>query len=143
MSKILVIGQAPPAVNQRVPYDTTMLYEILSWVDITKEEAQNIFEFDAVYNKFPGFNSKGGHLPPSQYQMFSYWVDSLHDKITKYEKIIVLGNVAKDFIKNKLPQDKNVLFLVHPSKRNYTRIMENKDKITSQLKDFIFIPKLK
>lgn len=54
-NKILIIGQAPPAVNQRVPYDTTLLYDIFEWVGIDKEQAQNMFDFDAVYNKFSWF----------------------------------------------------------------------------------------
>ena len=39
-NKILIIGQAPPAVKQTVPYDTTMLYEMFAWVDISKEQAK-------------------------------------------------------------------------------------------------------
>lgn len=40
MKKILIIGQAPPLQKQDVPYDTTMLYEWLSEIGISKEKAQ-------------------------------------------------------------------------------------------------------
>ena len=79
----LIIGQALPAVKQEYPYDTTMLYDWLNEVGISKEEAQNIFEFDAVYDKFPVFDSKGGHLKPTKDQMEEYYERSLRDKIEK------------------------------------------------------------
>ena len=34
--KILIIGQAPAAVKQEVPYDTTYLYTMLEWIGISK-----------------------------------------------------------------------------------------------------------
>lgn len=139
-TKILIIGQAPPAVNQRVPYDTTMLYEILSWVNITKEDAQNIFEFDAVYNKFPGKDPLGGHLKPSQEQMDLYWNESLESKVQLADRVILLGNVAKDFINSKpktWSSNKQFLELIHPSRLNYNRIIFNKENITNKLKEFL------
>lgn len=140
-TKILIIGQAPPAVNQRVPYDTTMLYEMLSWVDITKEDAQNIFEFDAVYNKFPGYGPNKEHLKPTQQQMDEYWEQELEEKVQLADKIILLGNVSKDFINSKpktWSSNKQFLELIHPSRLNYNRIMENKKSITNKLKEFIW-----
>jgi uracil-DNA glycosylase len=141
MSKILIIGQAPPAVKQSVPYDTTMLYEILEWVDITKEEAQNIFEFDAVYNEFPGRDKlTGSHLKPTQQQMDLYWENILETKVQIANKVILLGNVARNFINSKPKTwscNTEFLELIHPSRLNYNRIIQNKETITKQLKDFL------
>lgn len=138
MSKILIIGQAPPSIKQRVPYDTTMLYEIFSWVGISKEDAQDIFEFDAVYDKFPGFNSKGGHLPPNEEQMEEYWDSTLFNKVAMSNKVIILGNVARDFIQsNTICLDSKFLFLLHPSRLNYNRILERKSYIIEKLSNFI------
>jgi uracil-DNA glycosylase len=141
MNKILIIGQAPPAINQRVPYDTTMLYEILSWIDITQDSAQNIFEFDAVYNKFPGRDPlTGGHLKPKQEQMDLYWDEVLENKVQLADKVILLGNVAKDFIISKpktWSSNKQFLELIHPSRLNYNRIIFNKENITNKLKEFL------
>ena len=139
-TKILIIGQAPPAVNQRVPYDTTMLYEMLSWVDITQDSAQNIFEFDAVYNKFPGYGPNKEHLKPTQQQMDEYWEQELEGKIQLADKVILLGNVARDFINSKSKTwSCNIEFLelIHPSRLNYNRIIQNKENITNKLKKFL------
>src|SRR6185312_4933999 len=54
--KILIIGQAKPAVEQEYPYDTTMLYSWLKEQGISKLHAQHIFEFEAVYQEFPGYD---------------------------------------------------------------------------------------
>jgi len=51
--KTLIIGQAPANQKQTYPYDTTQLYDWLNEIGISKEEAQNLFTFDAVYDKFP------------------------------------------------------------------------------------------
>lgn len=51
-TKIIIIGQAPPAVKQIVPYDTTLLYDMFSWVNISKEQAQELFEFEAMVDFF-------------------------------------------------------------------------------------------
>lgn len=133
--KILVIGQAPPYVNQTVPYDTTLLYTMLEWVGITKESAQDIFEFDAIYNKFPGFDSSGGHLKPSKEQMDLYW-EELEVKIQGSNKVLVLGNIAKEYLDSKPKTwscNLEFVYLIHPSKRNFSRIMENKRLITNEL----------
>lgn len=137
--KILIIGQAPPAVKQSIPYDTTMLYEMLSWVNISVDDAQNMFDFDAVYDKFPGYDAKG-HVAPSQDQMEEYWSSSLKDKFYQADKVIILGKVAERFIGSKIlfkPKNKKILNLIHPSRTNYFRIKQNQDIITGQLNRFI------
>jgi len=139
-TKILIIGQAPPSVNQRVPYDTTMLYEMLEWVDITKEDAQNIFEFDAVYNKFPGWED-GKHRIPTKLEMEWYWEQELEEKVQLADKIILLGNVARDFINSKPKTwscNTEFLELIHPSRLNYNRIIQDKENIIQKLKEFIY-----
>lgn len=140
MNKILIIGQALPAVEQTYPYDTTLLYEMLSWVGISKEAAQDIFIFDAVYNGFPGFDSKGGHLKPSLKQMQDYWKDSLKLKVEISKRIWLLGNVAKNFFYAQSFKQRLGTVIIetpHPSKRNYSLIMNNKEQITNLLNKII------
>ena len=139
MKKILIIGQAPPAVKQTIPYDTTMLYDWFEECGISKEQAQDLFDFDAVYNKFPGFSSSGGHKVPSVEQMDSYWPE-LSQKILKANNIIVLGNLAREYLEQTDAWDSrvhNVLYLMHPSKMNYKRYMDVKDSLIKKLKNFI------
>jgi len=135
MSKILIIGQAPPFVKQQFPYDTTMLYSWLNELGIDKEGAQLIFDFDAVYDQFPGFSGNGGHLKPSLIQMNDYWDRSLRFKVLKCSAIICLGACAKDFIIQK-SVDKPIAYLLHPSKRNYSIYQKNKQFI---IKEFLRI----
>lgn len=134
----MVIGQAPPLQKQEVPYDTTMLYEWFEDCGISKEEAQKRFEFDAVYNQFPGKDGSG-HKKPTTEQMDSYW-STLETKIQGVDKVIVLGNVAKDYIESK-PRtwscNLEMLFLMHPSRMNYNRYKSNPDKILKPLKQFL------
>lgn len=134
--KIIIIGQAPPAVQQGVPYDTTMLYDWFNEVGINKEEAQNIFLFDAVYDKFPGFDTKGGHLKPSKVQMEEYYERSLRDKIENSKSILVLGNCAKEFLKTK-DIDKPIEYTIHPSKRNSFLYNKNRENVLSKLRKII------
>lgn len=134
MDKILIIGQAPPAVKQGVPYDTTMLYEWFSELGISKEEAQNIFDFDAVYDKFPGFSNNGGHLKPNESQMEDYWQRELKQKTDNCKSIIVLGACARDFLKTK-NIDKQISFTIHPSRRNYSLYIKNKSDIIRTIKE--------
>jgi len=134
-TKILIIGQAPPAVKQEIPYDTTLLYDMFSWVGISKEQAQDIFDFDAVYNKFTGHNPNGGHNKPTMEQMNKYWEESLRDKVFMATTVIVLGNVARDFIRSKT--GRNVIEIIHPSKRNYSKIMATKEDIIKKLNRII------
>lgn len=139
-NKILIIGQAPPAVKQTYPYDTTLLYDILEWVGINKKEAQGLFEFDALVDKFPGYSFGGGHLKPGLTDIKEYYNRSLKDKIDRAGKIILLGNEARNFIKpNAIEYGRHgkYLFLPHPSKRNYDLIMKNRLYFTMLLKTFI------
>lgn len=143
MNKILVIGQAPPAVKQEYPYDTTLLYEMLLWAGIGKIEAQELFEFDALTNEFPGHDKKGGHKKPSRQAIDRYFAETLCEKLMKREKIIALGALAifeytrqsSFFVTWPCYYDKDipVLCLPHPSKRNYALIHKNKEKITELL----------
>lgn len=140
MSKILIIGQAPPAVAQGVPYDTTMLYDWLKEVGISKEDAQDIFEFDAVYDKFPGHDENGGHLKPTREQMDEYWDRALEMKVILSDKVILLGNVARDYFNSKEKRyscNLEVYELIHPSKRNYSLYQKNKGEIIGKLKEAV------
>ena len=134
--RILTIGQALPAVKQEYPYDTTMLYDWLNEVGISKEEAQNIFEFDAVYDKFPGFDSKGGHLKPTKDQMEEYYERGLKNKIENCKSILVLGNCAKEFLLTK-EIGKPIEFTIHPSKRNSYLYNKNKESVLNKIKNII------
>ena len=137
MNKILIIGQAPPAVKQQFPYDTTLLYDILGWVGISKEQAQEMFEFEAMTDKFPGHGANG-HLKPSKDEMCDYLSRLLGKKIFEADQIIVLGNVAKEALEDFGFTDKSkMLFMIHPSKRNYSKIMAQKEQLTNQLKQFL------
>lgn len=135
MNKILVIGQAPPAVKQTIPYDTTMLYDWLKEVNVNKETALEIFTFDAVYDKFPGFNSKGGHNIPSIEQMEDYWERELKSKVINHDKIWIVGNVAFEFLNSKPElKGKTVIKTIHPSKRNIDIYNKNKESILNKIK---------
>jgi len=136
MEKILIIGQAPPAVKQGVPYETTLLYEMLSWVGVSKEQAQEIFEFEAMTNKFPGFGTRG-HALPHISDMRRYYETTLEAKMIPERKVLVLGNVAKDALEEVGAYNNTTCkftFLVHPSRRNYVRIMANRESIAKELK---------
>jgi len=139
-SKILIIGQAPPAVKQEVPYDTTMLYDWLIEVGITKDTAQDMFEFEAVCGDFTGFSEKGGHRKPSLSEMDAHWDSVLEEKVQLADKIILLGNVSRDYFYSK-PKTYScglkVLELIHPSKRNSFLYSKTKDAVISSLKEFI------
>lgn len=137
--KILVIGQAPPAKEQKVPYDTTMLYDWFLECGITKEQAQEIFDFDAIYNKFPGYDENGGHKIPTEEQMNEYW-PVLEKKLSKASKVLVLGNAPKEYLSKKRffvrPASK-VLYLMHPSRRNFGYYQRTKKELLTKLKNFI------
>lgn len=137
--KTLIIGQAPPAVKQEHPYDTTLLYDMFYWIGITKSEAQKLFEFEALVSEFPGFN-KNGHAKPSKENMFLHFKNVLDNKIYLAEKIILLGNESKNYLMPLITSygimDK-YLFLPHPSKRNYKLILDNKELIINFLKTFL------
>lgn len=139
--RILIVGQAPAANKQTVPYDTTMLYDILRWAGISKEKAQNLFEFEALTDKFPGFNNQGGHKKPSSTDMELYWESTLKAKVLSHHKIIVLGRVAEDFLNQHAPKQMmraETIFLLHPSRRNQGKILAHKKEITTLLKQLIW-----
>jgi len=139
--KILIIGQAPPLQTQKVPYDTTLLYDMLSWVNITKEQAQEMFEFEAMSNTLRGVKN-GNHLQPLVGEMRERYYNVLREKIGEANKVILLGNVAKyncfKFGINSIKFPQNILCLIHPSRRNYNKIMANKEEITNKLKVFLY-----
>lgn len=142
MSKILIIGQAPPLKKQAIPYDTTLLYIILENVGVSKEQAQDMFEFEALTDKFPGLTKTNGHKAPSKVDMDDYWQRVLLAKVGKAEKIILLGKPAQKYFmaKRKTVNPKIlVLALDHPSRRNYNRIMFNIKEITKSLNTFLNI----
>jgi hypothetical protein len=140
MNKILIIGQALPAIKQDMPYDTTMLYAWLDDIGISKEQAQDIFTFQAVYGSFTGFDANGGHLKPTQEQMDEHWDKVLQTEVELADKIWVLGNVAKSYLETK---DKTWscntewLYTIHPSKRNFSLFVKNKENIISSIRKFI------
>lgn len=140
VKKILIIGQAPPAVKQTYPYDTTMLYDWFSEIGISKPDAQEIFEFEAMVGEFPGHNPGGGHRVPKVEEMHKHYHAVLADKIREADCIILLGRVPQDYF-NKfitLADSKKKLSLIHPSKLNWNIYQRNKEKILSELKEFVY-----
>lgn len=69
---------------------------------------------------FPGFGPNGEYLVPTQQQIDEYRNDELINKIVNYEKIIILGNIAINFLQFKL-YGYRTLNLIHPSKRNFQK----------------------
>lgn len=141
MSKrILLIGQAPSAIKQEVPYDTTMLYIWLEECGISKEQAQEMFEFEAMVDKFPG-HGNGGHKKPNDTEMAEHYNNVLSAKIEKVDKVILLGKVSQTFmwangVDIRYPHVQ-WLELIHPSKRNTDLYNKNKEQIINSLKEFI------
>lgn len=136
MRKILIIGQAPPLQKQILPYDTTMLYNWFNELGISKEEALNIFMFDAVYDKFPGISKNGGHLKPNNEQMNDYWQRGLKEKVYNAKSILVLGACAREFLLTK-NINKKIAYIIHPSKRNYSLYLKNKETILNTISELI------
>lgn len=139
-TKILIIGQALPEKPQEVPYDSTMLYDWFKECGISKEEAQDMFEFEAVYNRFPGRDVNGGHLKPTREQMDLHWDETLETKIQMADRIILLGNVAKNYFWSKPKTwscNLQVLEIMHPSKLNYNLYQKNKDTVINKFKKFL------
>ena len=139
MSKILIIGQAPGIRNQKVPYDTTLLYEMLSWVGVTKEQAQTMFEFEAMSAEFPG-KVKSSHKTPTQEEMHLHWGNVLEPKVILADKVWLLGKVASKYF-HSLPKtwscNLEIIETFHPSRRNYSKIMKQKEAITTLLSEFL------
>lgn len=137
--KILIIGQAPALKEQKLPYDTTLLYTMLEWVGITKEQAQGMFEFEAVSNVYNGSkNSK--HIKPTKEQMDAHWNNTLETKVQCANKVWLVGDVAKKYFYSKPKTwscNLEILETIHPSRINYFRIMPKKDELTETLKSFL------
>jgi uracil-DNA glycosylase len=150
--KTIIIGQAPPAVKQDLPYDTTALYDWLEAVGVSKEKAQEIIEFEACYHTFLGYDAKGGHKKPTYKHFEEHWVQTLRNKVKVAENVILVGSVARDFMMKKLgytkklnwgeivtlKHGKNRKFTVlpHPSKRNTKLHNEKKEIILKTFEDF-------
>lgn len=139
MKKILVIGQAPPAKKQKFPYDTTMLYYWLAECGIDMVDAQEIFEWEAIYDKFPGWNEVGGHNQPTKEQMDEHW-PILEAKIQGVDRVWLLGNVAENYFNSK-PRtwscNLEVLKTIHPSMRNFSIYMRTKKELINKIKEFL------
>lgn len=136
--KILIIGQAPPAQVQQHPYDTTLLYDIFGWVGVSKDEAQTIFEFEAMTDKFPGHTKSGGHALPGKMEMWRYYNDVLLPKIENCKAVIVLGRHAETFLKKfGIESYHKPLYMIHPSRRNYSKIMAQKEELITKLKEVL------
>lgn len=138
--KILIIGQAPPAQKQEYPYDTTLLYDMLKWVGITKEQAQDMFDFEAMASSLRGVKN-GQHLKPLKKEMKTHWQSVLLGKVKSANKIILLGTVAKETCTEFGVRYwcKNILELPHPSRRNYVLIMGKKGRNYTAIKRFFEI----
>lgn len=139
MTKILIIGQAPPIQKQEFPYDTTMFYDWLAECGISKERAQDIFEFEAISGHLRGVNKNGGHLKPLKSDMDKHWDEVLLPKLMNSEKVVLLGNASRDYFntKNFIPHLK-AYEIIHPSKRNVSLFRKNKNDIIITLKMAIY-----
>ena len=142
--KILVIGQAPPDQKQTLPYDTTMLYDWLEELGISKDQAQHIFDWEAVCPVFVGRYENGGHRIPPAKLMFDHWKAVLEDKVIGANKVWVLGGVARDFIETmenihrSWSCNTEFFYSIHPSKRNLYHFRQVKDKMMPELHNFIY-----
>lgn len=138
--RILVIGQAPAKREQKVPYDTTLLYSMLEWVGISKEQAQDMFEFEALSNEFPGLSKPGHHAKPAKENIEKHWKQELEIKVQLADKVWLLGEFVKKTFYN-FPKtwscNLQIMETYHPSRRNYSKIMAQKETLTEQIKNFI------
>lgn len=133
--KILIIGQAPPLKAQKVPYDSTMLYEWLQEIGVNKKYAQKLFDFEALTDEIPDVDGKGNHRRPRKQQIVDYLNRVLYKKIVNSEVIILLGDCSIKyfgysgfFIEDKM-QNATVLTCIHPSTRNRYRFNKNKEEV--------------
>lgn len=139
--KILIIGQSLPAVAQTVPYDTTLLFDWLEEAGISKEQAINMFEFEAVYGYgFLGHTKNGGHKIPNKKQMSLYFENVLRSKLENFDRVWIIGSVAKKFIDSQVRTwscTQKRIHTIHPSKRNLHQYRLNKDSILNSIKKII------
>lgn len=92
--KILIIGQAPPAKEQKKPYDSTLLYNIFGLAGISDEDAKGIFEFNAISNTFRG-SKNGNHLRPLRRDVEAHF-PALYKSAKRSAGIITLGEMARN-----------------------------------------------
>lgn len=100
-----------------------------------------MFEFEAVFNAFPGYDGKGNHAVPTQAQMERHWSNTLGQKVLDHKKIWLLGNVAMRFIvgqREKFIGHKKLLITMHPSKRNMDAYRKVKGVMLDRIKNFIY-----
>lgn len=136
MNNILIIGQAPPIQEQVAPYDTTLLYHILEWVGVTKERAQELFEFEAMTPNLRGVNKNGGHLKPLIGEQQAHYNNVLKAKIESAQHVLLMGRCSVDFFMKGtafFTTQEKFTALPHPSRRNYNLIMLHKDSFINTL----------
>lgn len=100
MKTVLIIGQAPPLKEYKVPFGGTRLYKWFAEVGINEKTVLQSFDFDALVNKFPGKNSKG-HNIPSESEIQKH-VPLLIEKIYNCETsvIVPVGKLAIQYVLN-------------------------------------------
>lgn len=112
-------------------------------VGITRNDAQQIFEFQAVYNEFPGRDAKGGHLKPTQEQMSHHWITFLQDRVAIYNRIWILGKIASDFIYDRMSENRSIYYgkhflrTIHPSRMNFALYQKKKKEIINSIETFL------
>ena len=104
------------------------------WEKVCRNHKQ--LRFYDSFDKIPGFSDNGGHLKPSKEQMYDYWERGLKQKVDNAKSILVLGSVAKDFLKDR-NINKPTAFVIHPSKRNTWLYNKNKDSILQKIKNLL------
>ena len=101
MSKeILFIGQALPEKPAKYPFARSRLYKWLESIEISKEKALEISEFNAILDYFPGKLGKADRTPS--------WKDIEHNRERLYSLIeqinpliiVAIGKVATQAILN-------------------------------------------
>lgn len=88
------IGQAPPRIPQSIPFERTRLWEWLSWIGISQEQALREFAFTAMAKDYPG-SRNGAQLPPTPIAMaehLPFIMDLI--KTEKLRVIVPVGTVA-------------------------------------------------
>lgn len=132
MDKILIIAQAPPLKGQSKPMDSTLLGMWLNDAGFSFDNLEDIFEFEAVYNEFPGKTASGSHKAPTRAQMDTYW-PTLREKVLKAKKIWLMGKTAHDYVfteKNRvIGVGRQVISTLHPSRRNLHKYRQDKEAI--------------